>query len=135
MVCSGRGNIVVPADTVTSINRLFLRTFSGYDSNRVSQCLWKHSPTTHEGSPGFTRDASVGDLGTAPFPPINIYLFNAVLSQYIVVVWIRAQYVFVDRTGERNEIFYEDASHTSIIFKMVCVYTLSLMRDGIIVSG
>jgi hypothetical protein len=80
MVCLGRGNIVVLADTLMFIGRPFLRTFYGYDNNRVSQCLWKHSPTTHEGSPGFTRDAYVGDLGTAPFPRINICLFNAVFS-------------------------------------------------------
>ncbi|KAN0117984.1 hypothetical protein V8E52_005571 [Russula decolorans] len=53
---------------------------------------------------------------------------------YIAVVWIRAQYGFVDRRGENNEIFYEGISHASIIFKMACLYTLSLMRDGIIIE-
>lgn len=50
---------------------------------------------------------------------------------YIIVVWIRAQYRFADRIS--NEIFYEDISHASIIFKMACLYTLSLMRDGIVI--
>ncbi|KAF8492750.1 hypothetical protein F5888DRAFT_1806560 [Russula emetica] len=52
---------------------------------------------------------------------------------YIGVVWIRAQYGFVDRTRENNEIFYEDISHTGTIVKLTCLFALSFIRDGIII--
>ncbi|KAI0281223.1 hypothetical protein BGY98DRAFT_1094981 [Russula aff. rugulosa BPL654] len=52
---------------------------------------------------------------------------------YISIVWIRAYYGFVDRTAGSNELFYKDISHTNIKFKMACLCTLSLMRDGIII--
>jgi hypothetical protein len=56
------------ADTVTSIDRRFLRTFCGYDRSGVSQRLGEHSSTAHEGPPGVICDASAGNLGTGTLP-------------------------------------------------------------------
>ncbi len=66
-------------DTLMSIGRLLLITFYGHDSSRVLQCLREHSSTTHESSPSVIRDASIVNLGTAPLPRTNIYIFIAVL--------------------------------------------------------
>jgi len=71
------------ADDVISIGRLFLRTFYDYDGNRVSQCLRKHSSTTHEGSPGVIRDASTGDFGTVTHPSHRHHSLPCCLSPSI----------------------------------------------------
>src|SRR6266478_3231718 len=71
-------------DDVMSIGRPFLRTFYDYDGNRVSQCLRKHSSTTHEGSPGVIRDASTGDFGTVTHPSHRHHSLPCCLSPSIL---------------------------------------------------